>query len=235
VRASSYAGFYDDDTGTLRPKNRDGSFLEPFDPDAIEGSLPLRLGGPGYVEGTAWHYAFFAPHDMEGLIALHGAPTFVDRLQWVFDTDRFVMWNEPDMGYPYLFTFVDGESHRTQREVRAAMDRYFGTGPGGLPGNDDAGALSAWFIFSAMGFYPVTPGLAEYRLGSPLFERITIHLSEAHHRGEAFVVEALNNSAENVFVGEVSLDGRPLPTSALPHEAIAGGGVLRLQMTVAPN
>jgi len=235
VRASSYAGFYDDDTGTLRPKNRDGSFLEPFDPDAIEGSLPLRLGGPGYVEGTAWHYAFFAPHDMDGLIALHGAPTFVDRLQWVFDTDRFVMWNEPDMGYPYLFTFVDGESHRTQREIRAAMDLYFGTGPGGLPGNDDAGALSAWFVFSAMGFYPVTPGLAEYRLGSPLFERITIHLSEAHHRGEAFVIEASDNSAENVFVGEASLDGRPLPASALPHEAITGGGVLRLQMTEAPN
>jgi len=235
VRASSYAGFYDDDTGTLRPKNRDGSFLEPFDPDAIEGSLPLRLGGPGYVEGTAWHYAFFAPHDMEGLIALHGAPTFVDRLQWVFDTGRFVMWNEPDMGYPYLFTFVDGESHRTQREIRAAMDLYFGTRPGGLPGNDDAGALSAWFVFSAMGFYPVTPGLAEYRLGSPLFERITIHLSEAHHGGEAFVVEASDNSAENVFVGEASLDGRPLPTSVLPHEAITGGGVLRLQMTAAPN
>jgi len=234
-RAASYAGFYDADTGTLRPKNRDGSFLEPFDPDAIEGSRPLRLGGPGYVEGTAWHYAFFVPHDMPGLIALHGEPAFIDRLQWVFDTDRFVLWNEPDMGYPYLFTFVDGEAHRTQRETRAAMEQYFGTGPDGLPGNDDVGALSAWFVFSAMGFYPVTPGLPEYRLGSPLFERVTIHLSEAHHDGESFVVEASGNAAENVFIGEASLNGQPLKAPALRHDAITAGGTLRLQMTATPN
>jgi predicted alpha-1,2-mannosidase len=234
-RAASYAGFYDADTGTLRPKNRDGSFLEPFDPDAIEGSLPLRLGGPGYVEGTAWQYAFFVPHDMPGLIALHGERTFIDRLQWVFDTDRFVLWNEPDMAYPYLFTFVDGEAHRTQRETRAAMEQYFGIGPDGLPGNDDAGALSAWFVFSAMGFYPVTPGLPEYRLGSPLFERITIRLSEAHHDGESFVVEASGNAAENVFIGEASLNGQPLEAPALRHDAITAGGTLRLQMTATPN
>jgi len=230
-RAAAYAGFYDRDTGTLRPKNRDGSFLDPFDPDAIHGSSPLRLGGPGYVEGTAWTYAFFAPQDMQGLIALHGPSTFVDRLQWVFDTDRFVMWNEPDMGYPYLFTFVDGEAHRTQREVRAAMERYFGAGPDGLPGNDDAGALSAWFVFSAMGFYPVTPGLPEYRLGSPLFERITIHLSEAHHQGETFVVEAPNNTPETIFVAEARLDGQRLQVPMIPHEAIARGGTLDLRMT----
>jgi predicted alpha-1,2-mannosidase len=234
-RASSYAGFYDGETGTLRPKNRDGSFLEPFDPDAIEGSLPLRLGGPGYVEGTAWHYAFFVPHDTEGLIALHGEQEFVERLQWVFKTGRFAMWNEPDMSYPYLFTFIEGEAHRTQREIRTAMDGYFGTGSDGLPGNDDAGTLSAWFVFSAMGFYPVTPGLPEYRLGSPLFERITIHLSEAHHDGSTFVIEALDNTTENIFVGEASLGGQPLSAPVLSHEAITSGGLLRLQMSALPN
>jgi predicted alpha-1,2-mannosidase len=234
-RAKSYRGFYDGETGTLRPKNTDGSFLEPFDPDAAEGSFPLRLGGPGYVEGTAWQYAFFVQHDVDGLIALHGEQAFVDRLTWVFDTDRFVLWNEPDMAYPYLFTFVDGEAHRTQREVRAAMEQYFGTGPDGLPGNDDAGALSAWFIFSAMGFYPVTPGLPEYRLGSPLFERITIHLSEAHHAGETFVIEALDNAADSVFIGEANLNGQPLAAPVIPHATITGGGALRLQMTATPN
>ena len=234
-RASSYAGFYDSDTGTLRPKNRDGSFLEPFDPDAAEGSFPLRLGGPGYVEGTAWHYAFFAPHDMAGLISLHGESTFVARLQWLFDTDRFVLWNEPDMGYPYLFTFVDGEAHRTQRQTRTAMDHHFGTGPAGLPGNDDVGTLSAWFVFSAMGFYPVTPGLPEYRLGSPLFDRVTIHLSEDHHDGVTFVIDASNNAAENVFIREAELDGQPLRGPVLPHDAITGGGMLRLQMSATPN
>ena len=174
-------------------------------------------------------------HDVDGLIALHGEQAFVDRLTWVFDTDRFVLWNEPDMAYPYLFTFVDGEAHRTQREVRAAMEQYFGTGPDGLPGNDDAGALSAWFIFSAMGFYPVTPGLPEYRLGSPLFERITIHLSEAHHAGETFVIEAVDNAAESIFIGEANLNGQPLAAPVIPHAAITGGGALRLQMTATPN
>lgn len=230
-RAASYAGFYDAETGTLRPRNADGSFLEPFDPDAIEGSLPLRLGGPGYVEGTAWQYAFFVPHDVEGLVALHGEALFLDRLRWVFDTDRFVMWNEPDMHYPYLFTFLDGEGAGTQREARAAMERYFTTEPDGLPGNDDTGAMSAWFVFSAMGFYPVTPGVPEYRLGSPLFERITIRLSESLHDGETFVIDAPDNGPDSVYVHEARLDGRPLDAPVLPHAAITAGGMLELDMS----
>jgi len=235
ARAGSYAGFYDATTGMLRPRNRDGSFFAPFDPDAIEGSLPLRLGGPGYVEGTAWHYAFFVPHDLPGLIDLHGPHAFVARLQSMFDSDRFVMWNEPDMAYPYLFTFVDGEGHRTQAEVRDAMDRYFGSGPAGLPGNDDAGALSAWFVFSALGFYPVTPGLAEYRLGSPLFERATIHLSEEHHGADAFVIEAMDNSSRNVFVAEAVLNDARLSEPVLSHRDLTAAGSLRLQMTGSPD
>ena len=234
-RAESYRGFYDDETGTLRPRNADGSFLEPFDPDAEEGSAPLRLGGPGYVEGTAWQYAFFVPHDVDGLIALHGEQAFLDRLTWFFDTDRFVLWNEPDMAYPYLFTFVPGAEQHTQREARSAMKQFFGRGPDGLPGNDDAGALSAWFVFSAMGFYPVTPGLPEYRLGSPLFDRITLHLSPTHHQGESFVIEADGNGPDRVFVTSALLDGQPLVTPVLSHQAITGGGTLRLQMSPEPQ
>lgn len=230
ARARSYRTLFDEETGTLRPKGSDGSFMTPFDVDAIEGSAPLRLGGPGYVEGTAWNYAFFAPHDVPGLIALHGERAFVERLQWVFDTDRFVMWNEPDMHYPYLFTYLEGEAERTQRAVRDAMQQHFTTGPNGLPGNDDAGTLSAWFVFSAMGFYPLTPGLAEYRIGSPLFERVTIHLSEQHHEGERFVVEALGNGPDTMLVREALLDGRTLDLPVLAHDAITAGGVLRLQM-----
>ncbi len=234
-RAESYRGLYDDETGTLRPRNADGSFLEPFDPDAIEGSFALRLGGPGYVEGTAWQYAFFVQHDVDGLIALHGKQAFVDRLTWVFDTDRFVLWNEPDMAYPYLFTFVPGAEHHTQRQARIAMERFFGRGPDGLPGNDDAGALSAWFVFSAMGFYPVTPGLPEYRLGSPLFERITLHLSPNHHDGETFVIEADGNGPDSVFVTSAALDDQPLSTPVLSHHAMTRGGTLRLQMSQTPR
>ncbi|MDH3199467.1 MAG: GH92 family glycosyl hydrolase [Myxococcales bacterium] len=231
ARAASYRTLFDADTGTLRPKNVDGTFLDPFDPDAFEDQGSIRLGGPGYVEGTAWQYAFFVPHDVPGLIALHGEQAFVDRLRWVFDTDRFVMWNEPDMHYPYLFTFVEGAASNTQREVRRAINRYFGAGPDGLPGNDDAGALSAWFVFSAMGFYPVTPGLAEYRLGSPLFERVLIHLTAAHHAGESFVIEAVGNDAESVFVRSATLNGEALTTPVLSHGAVTAGGVLTLEMS----
>ena len=235
ARAASYRTFFDADTDTLRPKNADGTFLDPFDPDALESEGSIRLGGPGYVEGTAWQYAFFVPHDVPGLVALHGEQAFVDRLRWVFDTDRFVMWNEPDMHYPYLFTFVEGAASNTQREVRRAMNRYFGTGPEGLPGNDDAGALSAWFVFSAMGFYPVTPGSAEYRLGSPLFERVVIHLTEGYHVGESFVIEAVGNDAESVFVQSATLNGKALATPALSHAAVTAGGVLMLEMSATAD
>jgi predicted alpha-1,2-mannosidase len=228
--AASYQTFYDEETGTLRPKNADGSFLQPFDPDAATIEGEVRLGGPGYVEGTAWQYAFFVPHDVPGLIALHGEDAFVERLQWVFDTDRFVMWNEPDMHYPYLFTFVEGQAARTQREVRRAMARYFGTGPDGLPGNDDAGSMSAWFVFSAMGFYPVTPGVPEYRLGSPLFERVVLHLSDEFHEGERFIIEAPGNDAASVLVTNAFLNAEPLRAPVLTHEAVTGGGTLTLEM-----
>jgi putative alpha-1,2-mannosidase len=115
------------------------------------------------------------------------------------------------------------------------MERHFGTGPDGLPGNDDAGALSAWLVFSAMGFYPVTPGLPEYRLGSPLFERVTIHLSEAHHGGETFVIDAPGNGPDKIFVEEARLDGEVLAQPVLPHDAITAGGLLELRMSDAAN
>ena len=104
-----------------------------------------------------------------------------------------------------------------------------------MPGNDDAGALSAWFVFSAMGFYPVTPGAPEYRLGSPLFDRVTIRLSRAHHRGESFTIEAMRSSPSDILVDSASLDGDLLDDPALPHEAITSGGVLRFEMTSGTN
>ena len=115
------------------------------------------------------------------------------------------------------------------------MDRYFGTEPDGLLGNDDAGTLSAWFVFSAMGFYPVTPGLAEYRLCSPLFERITINLSERHHAGDAFVIDASGNTPDTPSVREASLDSGPLAAPVRSHTAITRGGTLRLQMSATPE
>jgi len=225
ARATSYRTSFDSQSGLLRPRNADGSWYEPFEPDAMQGSQFVgRSGGPGYVEGTAWTYAFHVPHDVEGLIALHGGPDlFVERLQSMFDTDRFTMWNEPDIAYPYLFARIDGEAWRTQRAVREIMADDFGVGVDGLPGNDDAGALSAWYVFSAIGLYPDCPGRPRYTLGSPIFSRVVI--------GD-LVIEAPDNGPDRPYVRSARLNGAPLTDFTVPHEALAGG---LLELTMAAD
>jgi predicted alpha-1,2-mannosidase len=230
ARAAGWKALFDPSTGVLRPRFADGSFLEPFDADAMEGSMPLVTGGPGYVEGSAWHYAFFVPHDTAALVALHGEQQFAERLAWVFDSDRFVMWNEPDMAYPYLFRYAPAAASRTHRAARDAMQRFFGDGPAGLPGNDDTGTLSAWFVLSALGLYPDAPGTPRYTIGSPLFDRIEIHRAP----GESIVIEALENAPDRPYVAAAEIDGVPLDEHVVDHAALAPGSVLTLHMTGTP-
>ncbi len=226
AEALAYRNLFDVSTRTLRPKNADDSFLDPFDPDAETGSAqPFRLGDPGYVEGTAWNYAFMAQHDIPGLIVLHGETEFIDLLQWVFDTDRFAMWNEPDLVYPYLFTYVDGEWARTQQAIRDAREAHFGTGPDGIPGNDDAGTMSAWFVFAALGFQPVALGTDEHRLGVPLFDRVTLRLDPTHYSGRRLVIER----ASGALSPQTTLDGALLGSPAITHGQLTAGGTLRFQ------
>jgi len=182
AQALGYRALFDPETKLLRPTMADGSWFEPFDPDALQGSNDLYdpSGGPGFVEGTAWHYAFMAPHDIVaqgGLADLHGGTeAFVTALDSVFTTGRFVMWNEPDMGYPWLFARLPGHEERAPEEVRRTWERFFGTGPEGLPGNDDAGTLSAWLVFAALGLYPDNPAEAELLKTRPMFDRVELHV-----------------------------------------------------------
>ncbi|MBI5502719.1 MAG: glycoside hydrolase family 92 protein [Deltaproteobacteria bacterium] len=236
ARARSWRSLYDAGTGLLRPRNADGSWWEPFDPDALEGSLfQPRSGGPGYVEGTAWQYAFFVPHDMAGLVALHGEDVFASRLQGFFDSGRFAMWNEPDLAAPYLFDHVGGQAFRAQLVVRDAMGRFFGDGPAGLPGNDDAGTLSAWYVFSAMGMYPDAPGTARYALGSPLFDRVEVELSPGAPGSRTFVIEAEGNAPDRPYIAAAELNGEPLTVPFLEHGDVVAGGVLTLHMSASPG
>ena len=226
-RASFYSNLYDEQTGFLRARRRDGSYLEPFDP---------VHGWRGYTEGNAWQYAFFVPHDPAGLASLMGGQDrFVSRLQECFDRGQFVLWNEPDMAYPYLFTYMNAEAWRTQREVRAALSRHFGASPDGVPGNDDAGATSAWYVFSAMGFYPACPGSTLYQVGSPLFDSVTIRLNPAFYPGERFVVKAQGNGPDSVYVQSAALDGRPYERPHLDHGDLVKGGTLVLTMGPGPS
>lgn len=238
ARSIGYRTLYDQSTGTLRPKHADGSFLDPFDPDHFSTDLIVEenggAGGLGFVEGSAWHYAFMAPHDIAGLIELNGSTQFIRNLQNLFDSGRFTSFNEPDIAYPYLFNYVDGEAYRTQVNVRRIIDQDYGIGPAGLPGNDDTGTLSAWLVFSMMGIYPVTPGAAVYQIGSPVFDEVVLRLTPPYHSGREFKIETHRADRSDPYIRDMTLNGSPQTGFSLTHDAISRGGVLRIDMAPSP-
>lgn len=194
-RAKGYRHYYSKESGTLRPLNSDGSFLSPFNPRQGENFEPV----PGFHEGSAWNYTFFVPHDVDGLIRLMGGKRkFVDKLQKVFDSGLYDPANEPDIAYPYLFTRIKGEEYRTKKEVERLLEKHFTATPDGIPGNDDAGTMSAWAVFSMMGLYPDCPGVPEYSLTVPVFDRITIHLNRDYYPKDSIVIE--KRPSEKYFI-----------------------------------
>jgi predicted alpha-1,2-mannosidase len=223
ARSLFYRNLFDTTGLWIRPRRADGTWLHPFDPERTEGSGSWSgSGGPGYVEGNAWNYTWFVPHDIQGLISLFGGATpFARKLDESFARGQFTITNEPDIAYPYLFTYAPGWEHRTREIVRAIMTKDFDTGPGGLPGNDDAGAISAWFVFSALGFYPDCPASGTYRLGLPLFRKAVVELNPRYYNGGRFTVERRPGPAEWILLNDKHLDG-----FGLRHDAIVHGGRL---------
>ena len=195
-RAAGWRNYYSKESGTLRPINADGSFLTPFDPRQGENFEPV----PGFHEGSAWNYTFYVPHDIDGLSKVMGGKRqFVDKLQKVFDEGLYDPANEPDIAYPYLFSRFKGEEWRTSKLVGELLAKHFTTKPDGLPGNDDTGTMSAWAVFSMMGLYPDVPGVPEYTLTTPVFDKVTINLGD--HSLEISKVSDGKNS--------IMLDGKP--------------------------
>lgn len=231
-RSLGYRKLYLGSSGFVRPRNADGTWPASFDP------LCCALGngkyeGSGYIEGTAWQYLFMVPHDVLGLKALMGGDaTFQRRLDRSF-TDAggyYTLINEPDMLYPYLYTYLPGQAWRTQDRVRRDIARYFDTGRAGLPGNDDAGQTSSRLVFDMMGFYPVDPLSGTYQIGSPVFPSLTLELDRRHYPGASFRIEAPATSDANRYIRSASLNGQPLYKAHLPHTAIVAGGRLELGM-----
>ena len=180
-----YKNYYCPAFGTFRPLNADGSFLEPFNPRQGENFEPV----PGFHEGSAWNYTFYVPHDVLGLAKLMGGrKAFVNKLQKVFDEGLYDPANEPDIAYPYLFSYFKGEEWRTAKIVSDLLDKHYTTRPDGLPGNDDTGTMSAWAVFSMMGFYPDCPGHPSYTLTTPRFDKVEIRLDPSHHDGNSLLV-----------------------------------------------
>ncbi|MBO4434092.1 MAG: GH92 family glycosyl hydrolase [Bacteroidales bacterium] len=173
ARSKGYKNYYSKEYGCFRPLLQSGSFLTPFDPMLGKNFEPA----PGFHEGCAWNYTFYVPHDVEGLSDLMGGDKeFVSKLQMVFDEGLYDPSNEPDIAYPYLFSRFKGEEWRTWKIVHSLLGKYYRNAPDGLPGNDDTGTLSAWAVFSMMGFYPDCPGDPYFTITVPAFDKVTIDL-----------------------------------------------------------
>ena len=185
----------------------------------------------GFKEGDKWNYSFFVPHNPRDLIHLMGGDSlFVNHLDTVLRQGKILFDNEPDFHIPYLFNAARCPS-KTQGWVSAIMESHFNDGPGGLPGNDDLGSMSSWFVFNAMGFYPVCPGNPEYYLGSPLFREIAIRVGE----DQRFVIHAQGKTPENRYIQSCMLNQIETERSWLSHSVLMDGGSLILEMGSEPS
>ncbi len=221
-RGDNWRHHWDDETGFVRGRMRSGSWVEPFDPADMSDAND-------FVEASSWIFSFFVPHDVPGLIDAHGGPeAFVAKLDAFFDDGHFDASNQPSFHIPWLYAHA-GRPDLTRARVRAVIDGEYGTGPGGLPGNDDAGSTSAWLVFAALGLYPVTPGDPVYTLAAPRFDRAEIFFDGAYYSGESFVIEAPGAAGFGDRPLAITLNGSPLDEPFLPHSELAAGGVLRFE------
>ena len=219
-RSLGYKHYYSKESGTLRPITMEGKFLEPFDPKQGENFEPV----PGFHEGSAWNYTFFVPHDVYGLAKLMGGnKAFVKKLQKVFDEKLYDPANEPDIAYPYLFSYFKGEEWRTQELVAALLEKHFTTLPDGIPGNDDTGTMSAWAVFSMMGFYPDCPGNPSYTLTVPAFDTIEITLNPDLCSGKDRLVIT---KGEGTRIRSMKMGGKPYGKYRVSHADLTGAGTL---------
>ena len=240
-RAGNWHEAFDPRTGFMRAKKRDGSFREPFDPDASGY-------GTDYTEGNAWQYSWYVPHDVAGLAGEHGgAERLLERLDEVFDAKvdpsvfehmeditGLIGWyahgNEPSHHVAYLYAYA-GQPWRTQARLKQIMDSQYKPTPDGLAGNDDLGQMSAWYVFTALGFYPVAPGSNEYIIGRPFLPRATLDLPN----GKRFTIVADGLDDAHPYIGAATLNGQPLDHAFLRHGELMAGGELRFTMQAEPN
>ena len=225
-RSMGYRHYFCKDFGTLRPITPDGKFLTPFNPKQGENFEP----SPGFHEGNAWNYTFYVPHDVKGLARLMGGPKrFVNNLQRIFDDGNYDPANEPDIAYPYLFSYFKGEEWRTQLLTRQCLDRYFHNAPNGIPGNDDTGTMSAWAVFSMMGIYPDNPADASYTITTPVFDKVTIRLEQPVNGHDHLVIEA-PGAADNTRIKGITVGGRPYKSFRISHNDLLRNGGFKLRL-----
>lgn len=233
TRSYNYKNVYDPETGFMRPRLSEGSWRSPFD--------PMDTHGQGFIEGNAWNYGLYVPHQVDNMIEMMGGKDrFSEHLDSLFtmqiddhyiakneDITRdgivgnYVHGNEPGHQIPYFYNWTN-HPWKTQERVRMILETMYSNTPDGLCGNDDAGQMSAWYIFSALGFYPVCPGSDRYAIGSPLVEKATINFEN----GNQLNIKTKNQSGKNVYVQSVTLNGKKLSRNYLIHAELMNGGEL---------
>jgi predicted alpha-1,2-mannosidase len=227
--SGSWKNLWDPDLHCIRPKYNDGTFLENFECDHLfPDSLVLWWDAPFY-EGSSTQYSTYVPQDFYELIdKLGGREAAVRWFDRLFDKKLYTQGNEPDLLAAYTYIYM-GRQDRTAERVRTILAHEYHTGRGGLPGNDDAGTMSSWYVWSAIGLYPLA-GQPIYFIGSPIFTQSTMHLAA----GKSFVIEAPKTSATAKYVESAELNGKPLHRAWLTHNEIVSGGRLTLQMGTTP-
>lgn len=226
-RALGYKHYYSKESGTLRPITMDGKFLSPFNP---EDGYDFT-NAPGFHEGSAWNYTFYAPHDVLGMAKLMGGQRkFCDKLQMVFDKGLYDPANEPDIAYAYLFSYFKGDEWRTQKTVNDLLTKYYTARPDGIPGNDDTGTMSAWAIFSMMGLYPDNPGDPSYTLTTPVFDKVTLHLDPKFYPQGDITIETDRTSPSQLYIKSMTLGGKKLNGYRITHKQLIDGRTLRMSL-----
>lgn len=226
-RALGYKHYYSKESGTLRPITMDGKFLSPFNP---EDGYDFT-NAPGFHEGSAWNYTFYAPHDVLGMAKLMGGQRkFCDKLQMVFDKGLYDPANEPDIAYPYLFSYFKGDEWRTQKTVNDLLTKYYTARPDGIPGNEDTGTMSAWAIFSMMGLYPDNPGDPSYTLTTPVFDKVTLHLDPKFYPQGDITIETDRTSPSQLYIKSMTLGGKKLNGYRISHKQLVEGKTLRMSL-----
>jgi predicted alpha-1,2-mannosidase len=241
-RSKHYENVYDPEIGFMRPKLADGTWRPSFD--------PFDTHGQGFIEGNALNYGLYVPHEIDNMIALMGGKDkFSEDLDKIFTTEiedkyiekneditrdgiigNYVHGNEPGHHIPYLYNWTN-RPWKTQERVRMIMNTMYSNGEDGLCGNDDAGQMSAWYVFSALGFYPVLPGSDEYAIGSPMLQKATIRLQ----KGKSLTINAINQSEKNVYVGKVEINGNVISGYSIKHKDITNGGVINFYLQDTPG
>jgi predicted alpha-1,2-mannosidase len=245
-RAQNYKNVFDAESKLMRGRNADGTFQSPFSP---------YKWGDAFTEGNSWHYTWSVFHDVAGLTRLMGGPQQMGKMldsvfvvpplfddsyygfpiheireMQIMNMGNYAHGNQPIQHMIYLYNYTP-EPWKAQMRVRQVMERLYNYTPDGYCGDEDNGQTSAWYVFSALGFYPVTPGTGQYVLGSPLFEKTTVTFED----GRKMVIEAPGNSSKNIYVDDVLLNGRGVNVNFVTHDQLQNGGKMVFRMRSSPN